>query len=426
MWVVTNVEVDPTLGGDQDEIAAAHDVVQGDRKDEAGAAEGDGAELPSNEHIPLGEQRKQPHQRQREEDARRQQVETEQRNAEGFRKVTDLLEGLKPKLAVDILLGMENSEEAANILLEMDTHSAKRIVGAARSAEQVTQMRDILRRMRDASPERFAGLETWQALQAVLDARLAVVAAQAAWDAFDHEAYEDDLSDAREDTLSAQEDLDEALEILAQHDDLDQDDPTRQRYEDDVAEAREAYNEAFGEQEQLEVAFGRLELNLALAQDQLTVAEAEYADRENGPDADSVQQIRAQIETLEASIEALDVALQNLILTAPFDGIVARIDVQVNDTAAAGMPVVTVADFSTWFAETDDLNELEVVRVQEGQSVTLTPEALPEASLLGTVERIDLMPTVWQGDITYTVRIRLEPSELPLRWGMTVTAYFDE
>jgi multidrug efflux pump subunit AcrA (membrane-fusion protein) len=274
--------------------------------------------------------------------------------------------------------------------------------------------------------ERFAGLETQQAWQAVLDARLSVVAAQAAWDAFDHEAYEDDLSDAREDTLSAQEDLDEALEIFEQYEDRDQDDPTRQRYEDDVAEARETYNAALGEQEQLEVAYGQLELNLAAAQEQLAAAEAEYADRENGPDVDSMQQLQVQIEALEAGMEALDAALENLTLTAPFDGIVVRVDVQEWETAVAGVPVVTVADFSTWYVETDDLNELEVVRVQEGQGVSLTPEALPEATMLGTVERIDLMATVWQGDITYTVRIRLEPSELPLRWGMTVTAYFDE
>ncbi|HEY69401.1 MAG TPA: HlyD family efflux transporter periplasmic adaptor subunit [Anaerolineae bacterium] len=274
--------------------------------------------------------------------------------------------------------------------------------------------------------ERFAGLETQQALQAVLDARLSVVAAQAAWDAFDHEAYEDDLSDAREDTLAAQEDLDEALEILAQHEDLDQDDPTRQRYEDDVSEARETYNEALGEQEQLEVAYGQLELNLAAAQERLAAAEAEYADRESGPDADSMQQLQAQIEALEASVEALDAGLEKLTLTAPFDGIVVRVDVQEWETVVAGVPVVTVADLSTWVVETDDLNELEVVRVQEGQRVSLTPEALPESTILGTVERIGLMATVWQGDITYTVRIRLEPSELPLRWGMTVTAYFDE
>jgi multidrug efflux pump subunit AcrA (membrane-fusion protein) len=274
--------------------------------------------------------------------------------------------------------------------------------------------------------ERFAGLETWQALQAVLDARLAVVSAQAVWDRFDHEGHEEDLEEARQDTLEAKEDLDDALDAFAEVEDRDEDDPTRQRREDDVDEAREDYNAVLAEEERLEVQIEQLTLNLAAAQDQLSVAQAEYADRESGPDADSVESLQAQISTLEASIAALDVAIDYLTLSAPFAGSVVRIEVQVGEVAVTGVPVVTIADFSSWYVETDDLTELEVVRVQDGQSVSLTPEALPEESLQGTVEHIDQLATVWQGDVTYTVRIRLEPSELPLRWGMSVTAYFEE
>jgi multidrug resistance efflux pump len=315
---------------------------------------------------------------------------------------------------------------------EGDRVSSGAILARLGGAESLSAERDVtnlelmLAQQALDDLERFAGLETQQAMQAVLEARLAVVVAQAAYDAFDHEAYEDDLSDARDDTLNAQEDLDEALDILAENEGLDQDDPARQRYEDEVAEARETYNEAFAQQERLEVAIEQIALNLAAAQEQLAVAEAEYADRESGPDVDSIEQLRAQIAALEASIEALDVALEHLTLTAPFDGTVVRVDVQVGEAVVAGVPVVAVADVSTWYVETDDLTELEVVRVQEGQDASLTLEALPEGTLLGTVERIDLMATVWQGDVTYLVSIRLEPSELPLRWGMTVTAYFNE
>jgi multidrug efflux pump subunit AcrA (membrane-fusion protein) len=274
--------------------------------------------------------------------------------------------------------------------------------------------------------QRFADLETRQALQSVLDARLALVAAQAAWDAFDHEGFEEDLEDARQEMIEAQEDLDEALDALAEYEDRDEDDPARIAREDDVTEARKDFNAALAEQERLEVAIEQVTLNLAAAEEQVVVAEAEYEDREGGPDADSAEGLQAQINALESSIAALDAAVDHLTITAPFAGTVVRVDVQIGELALAGRAVVTVADFSTWYVETDDLTELEVVRVQEGQEVSITPEALPEGSIAGTVDRVDQIATVFQGDVTYTVRIRLEESDLPLRWGMTATVYFEE
>ncbi|MGD2253842.1 MAG: HlyD family efflux transporter periplasmic adaptor subunit [Anaerolineales bacterium] len=272
----------------------------------------------------------------------------------------------------------------------------------------------------------YAEVERERALQDVLEARLLVVAAQEAWDAFDQDEYEEDLEDAREDTLEAQKDLDEALAAFSEVEDLDEDNRTRQRRLDDVEEARVDYHEALAEQERLEVTFERLESNLAAAQAQLTAAEAEYADREVGPDMDLVAQLAAQISALEASLSALDAALDDLSLTSPFAATVVRVDTQPGEIAVAGVPVVTLADLSTWYVETDDLTELEVVRIEEGQAVSLIPEALPEETLNGVVEHIDQAATVWQGDITYSVRIRLEETALPLRWGMSVTAYFEQ
>jgi HlyD family secretion protein len=74
--------------------------------------------------------------------------------------------------------------------------------------------------------------------------------------------------------------------------------------------------------------------------------------------------------------------------------------------------------------ETNDLTEIEVVKIQQGQAATVVPDALPEASIAGTVESINDVYEEKRGDITYTVKIALTDPPPQLRWGMTVAVTF--
>jgi HlyD family secretion protein len=92
---------------------------------------------------------------------------------------------------------------------------------------------------------------------------------------------------------------------------------------------------------------------------------------------------------------------------------------------APGVPVVRLADLSAWKVETKDLTELEVVRVALGQVVSIVPDALPQATLSGTVESIHDVYEEKRGDVTYTVHVQFSnEAKLPLRWGMTVKVEF--
>lgn len=272
----------------------------------------------------------------------------------------------------------------------------------------------------------LADLDRHGASQSVLDARLAVVAAQAALDNFDQEAHEEDLEEAQDRTADRKNDLDEALAALDEVKDLPEGSRRREERQEDVDEARVDYNKAIAKQERLMVRLEQLELNLAASQAQLAVAQAEVADRQNGPDADAKARLEANIAALESHLQALNANLENLTLSAPFAGTVAAIELQPGETVQAGLPVITIADFSRWVVETDDLLELEVGGIEEGDRVSLVPEAMPEEALGGVVTHIDQVPSNRLGDVIYTVRIELEPTELPLRWGMSVTAYFEE
>ncbi len=117
--------------------------------------------------------------------------------------------------------------------------------------------------------------------------------------------------------------------------------------------------------------------------------------------------------------------MDRLDLTAPFDGVVVKVDAFAGERVLPNQAVIILADLDTLYVETNDLTENEVVKIREGQSVLLAPDALPELQLNGRVESISQVFGERAGDIVYRVRISLDESDPRLRWGMTVEARFE-
>ncbi|MBN1399603.1 MAG: HlyD family efflux transporter periplasmic adaptor subunit [Anaerolineae bacterium] len=185
----------------------------------------------------------------------------------------------------------------------------------------------------------------------------------------------------------------------------------------EIAEAQKAQAER-----QLAVAeeqVGVAQASVAQAEAQVTLAQASARQQD-------VERAEAAVAQAEAALQAARVPLTQTELIAPFAGTVASLDAEVGEQVGPGQTVVQLADFTPWYVETDDLTEIEVVRVQVGQAVTLVPDALPDLELQGVVESIRQISEIKRGDTTYTVRIRVEGEADPrLRWGMTILATFE-
>jgi len=90
--------------------------------------------------------------------ARQAQAEGE-RETVGFNKQVAIFEALAPKVAIQHLLSMPDQEDAAGMLLAIDTRRAKKIVEAAKTPDQARRMQVILRALRDLSPVKSKQLE---------------------------------------------------------------------------------------------------------------------------------------------------------------------------------------------------------------------------------------------------------------------------
>ena len=117
--------------------------------------------------------------------------------------------------------------------------------------------------------------------------------------------------------------------------------------------------------------------------------------------------------------------LEELSIRAPFDATVVELTVEAGDTASPGQMVAVLATLDRLQVRTTDLIELDVVRVEAGQPVTVTFDALPDAPLLAGVARIADQPERHLGDVTYPVIIEPQRSLGELRWGMTAFAEID-
>jgi multidrug resistance efflux pump len=86
---------------------------------------------------------------------------------------------------------------------------------------------------------------------------------------------------------------------------------------------------------------------------------------------------------------------------------------------------VSVVNASSWFIETTDITELEVVNVAVGQKVTFTADALSDVTMEGVVTEISQSSFVQGGDVIFTVRIAAQDVDPRLKWGMTVEVTFE-
>jgi multidrug resistance efflux pump len=158
--------------------------------------------------------------------------------------------------------------------------------------------------------------------------------------------------------------------------------------------------------------------DLALKKAALENAQRTYDHLKDGPDADQLPLLEARLNAAKAGVAAFSV-------TAPFDGMVAELNAKTGGSINAGEQAVVIADVSNWTVVTTDVTEIDVVKLSEGQPVTVTLDAIPGEVFKGEVLSIGQNYTENQGDIVYEVTVILKETSPDMRWGMTAAVKFE-
>jgi RND family efflux transporter MFP subunit len=133
-----------------------------------------------------------------------------------------------------------------------------------------------------------------------------------------------------------------------------------------------------------------------------------------------IASLEAAIAAARANLRGTEVAVEQTLIRAPFDGVVLTKSANVGDVVTpfssaldAKGAVVTMADMSTLEVEAD-VSESSLSKVSIGQPVEVQLDALPELRFRGVVSRT--VPTVDRSKATVMTKIRfleLDPRILP-------------
>ncbi len=178
--------------------------------------------------------------------------------------------------------------------------------------------------------------------------------------------------------------------------------------QEDVAVARAQVGEAEGAR--------------AAAAARLRQARAELDRVRRGASSEELIIATAGMERARAALELAQLNMDDTVVRAPFAATVAALEVVEGQILAPDAPAVRLADTSRWQVETEDLTELSVVGIREGDMARVTFDAVDGLSLPGKVVRVRSYGESRLGDITYRVTIALDRQDERLRWNMTASA----
>ncbi len=132
-----------------------------------------------------------------------------------------------------------------------------------------------------------------------------------------------------------------------------------------------------------------------------------------------------QVQQAQAALEITHATFAQATLVAPFDGVVASVDVAPGEYIQQGQVVLTLATLNNLKIETTDLSEREIVNVRVGDGATIFVEALNQ-NVEGRVIAISPMADAVGGDVVFKVTIELDKQIRGLLWGMTAEVTIDD
>jgi len=153
-----------------------------------------------------------------------------------------------------------------------------------------------------------------------------------------------------------------------------------------------------------------------------TIAEKtiSLADLKSGPDTLDIKSQELSIRQKENSLTDAREKLADYTIRAPFDGIIAKVDIKNGEALSSGTVIGTI--ITKQQVVSIALNEVDIAKVKIGQKAVLTFDAIDGLSITGEVAEIDTLGTASQGVVSYNVKIVFDLQDDRVKSGMSVSA----
>ncbi len=124
------------------------------------------------------------------------------------------------------------------------------------------------------------------------------------------------------------------------------------------------------------------------------------------------------VQASQLSVNQAQQTYDEYFIRAPFDGVIGRLPVSVYDQAGGSTVIATIIGDKK--VANISLDEVDAAKVQVGQNVAVTFDAINGLEATGTVSEVDLVGTVSSGVVAYGVKIDINTADVRIRPGMSV------
>lgn len=226
----------------------------------------------------------------------------------------------------------------------------------------------------------------------------------------------DAAANAEAQYIIAKKNLENAQAAYDRLDSLAEDNPTKAQAYSTLYAAQQAvqsrlntWNWYKNQANFLDIAEG--EAKVALATAQLEDAQREWDRLKDGLDQSDILSAQARVTAARASLNTASII-------APFSGTVTEINSMIGDQVTPGLPAFRLDDLSRLLVDVQ-VSEVDINGVKTDQPVTLTFDAILDATYQGKVISVGEVGNSTQGAVTFTVTVELLNADKSVKPGMT-------
>lgn len=250
------------------------------------------------------------------------------------------------------------------------------------------------------------------------------------------------IDEAGAQVVIAKDSLDKAQEKFNPYANRPESNLTRARLQSELAQAQQQYDAAVRQLNNLQGTANETDqavarADLATAQAQLLQAEREWERIKDGTSPANLALLEAQLADAErelervqegaapedilaaqARVDAAQATINLAHLTAPFAGVITDVMIKPGDQASPGTTAFRLDDLTHLLIDVS-VSEVDINRIQIGQPVSLTFDAIQGQEYSGEVSKVDQVGTNNQGIVDFTVTVELNNADEQVKTGMT-------
>ena len=183
-------------------------------------------------------------------------------------------------------------------------------------------------------------------------------------------------------------------------------------YKNDISSARTNISLAISTLSASEQTYRTSKTAAIKAEQQLTL-------KTNGSTAEDIAAQAAQVKSARAQLENARAVFGKTLISAPFSGLVTKVDIKEGEIASPNTPVISLISASSYEMESY-VSENDISKVKVGQTAKVTLDSYgKDVIFTAKVVQIDPAETVLNGASTYKIKLQFTTNDDRIRSGMT-------